>query len=240
MTSFRPVGAGSERSAIVAHTLPFGAWILLMHFLDIPQIPPAWAYAIRSLICAVLFLALRPWRFYPPVTWHHWPLALTVGLGVFVIWVAMEHPRAALLGPLQELYIRWGILPLGELRPPLGASPYAPETCGWPLTVARIAGSGLVIGVIEEFFWRGFLYRWLIGGDFRAIDPARFARGPFWATAALFALEHREWLAGFAAGALYGWLFIRSRDIWTVAIAHAVTNLVLGAYVVATGAYQFW
>lgn len=229
-----------EKRAIAAHVIPFVAWLLLMHFLDVPQLPPAWAYAIRSAVCLGLFLYLRPWQGYAPLAWRHLPPAIIVGLAVFIAWVALEHPAAARLEPLRDLYLRWGVRPLGELREPPAASPYAPETCGWPLTLVRILGSGLVIGIIEEFFWRGFLYRWMFGGDFRQVDPGRFAALPFFAVAAIFAAEHMEWLAGFAAGLAYGWLFIRTRNIWCVAFAHALTNLTLGAYVVATRQYQFW
>ena len=211
-----------------------------MHFLDVPQLPAAIAYALRSALSLGLFVYLRPWRWYARPAWHHVPLGAGVGVLVLILWVGLEDPAAAGWGPLQELYVKWGVRPLGELRPPLKALPYAPETCGWPLTIVRILGSGLVIGVIEEFFWRGFLYRWMFGGDFTQVDPGRYARLPFFAIALVFGLEHMEWLAGLAAGLAYGWLFLRTRDIWTVAFAHALTNLLLGAYVVARGQYQFW
>ncbi len=231
---------GSEKAAIWAHVLPFGAWIALMHFLDLPQLPAAWAYAIRSVLCLGLLVYLRPWRWYAPPAWRHFPLAALVGVAVLAAWVALEHPAAARLGPLQEWYLKWGVRPFGEGREELTAFPYAPEVCGWPVTAMRILGSGLAIGVIEEFFWRGFLYRWMFGGDFRLVDPGRFSRVPFFAIAAIFAIEHMEWLAGLAAGLAYGWLFIRTRDIWSVAFAHALTNLLLGVYVVAQRQYQFW
>ena len=56
----------------------------------------------------------------------------------------------------------------------------------------------------------------------------------------VFGIEHREWLAGMAAGAVYGWLYLRSRNIWVPVVAHVTTNLALGIYVVGTGAWYFW
>lgn len=223
-----------------AHILPFAGWIALMHFLDVPQLSAAWAYAIRSALCVGLLVYLRPWRWYGRPQWRHFPLAALVGVAVLVAWVGLEDPAAARLGALQELYVKWGIRPFGELRAPIEALPYAPETCGWPLAIVRILGSGLVIGVIEEFFWRGFLYRWMFGGDFTKVDAGRFLALPFFAVAVVFGFEHMEWLAGIVAGLAYGWLYLRTRDIWSVAFAHALTNLLLGAYVVARGQYQFW
>ena len=42
------------------------------------------------------------------------------------------------------------------------------------------------------------------------------------------------------AGLAYGLLFIRTRDVWAACLAHATTNLALGAYVLSTGHWEFW
>ena len=55
-----------------------------------------------------------------------------------------------------------------------------------------------------------------------------------------FGLEHDRWLAGIFAGLAYGLVAIRTRDIWAAVMAHVVTNLLLGLYVLAVGAYSFW
>ncbi len=117
---------------------------------------------------------------------------------------------------------------------------YAPSVCGWGYTLLRLAGSAFVISVIEEFFWRGFLYRWIQNVDFLDIDPGKVAWPAFLLTAAVFGAEHTEWFAGVVCGLVYGLLYVKTRDIWAACIAHATTNLLLGLYVLGTGAYQFW
>lgn len=117
---------------------------------------------------------------------------------------------------------------------------YAPSICGWGYTLVRLAGSALVISVIEEFFWRGFLYRWIQKVDFLSVNPGVLDWTAFLATAAIFGAEHTEWLAGFLCGLAYGALYLKTRDIWAACVAHVTTNLLLGIYVLATGAYQFW
>ena len=42
------------------------------------------------------------------------------------------------------------------------------------------------------------------------------------------------------AGLAYAWLYVRTGTLWAPVIAHAVTNGALGAWVVATGRWQFW
>jgi hypothetical protein len=59
-------------------------------------------------------------------------------------------------------------------------------------------------------------------------------------TAVVFGVEHSEWLAGIVAGLAFGWLYLRTRDIWAAVVAHVTTNFILGWYVLATGSYHYW
>ena len=226
--------------AIRAHVIPFVAWLLLMH---VPGLPPAWRYALQTVACLAILLTLKPWRRYGPIRVRYLPAAVAVGLFVFVAWVGLETAWFGRLAPAaQKFYLRFGVglWPFGQIPEPVTAPVYAPAVCGWPLAVVRLLGSALVIAVIEEFFWRGFLYRFLINRSFLKLDLALFRWSAFLIVVALFAVEHQRWLAGLVAGAAYGLLLLRTRDIWAAAAAHVVTNFCLGLYVLGTGAYQFW
>ena len=228
----------SGPSPLVAHVVPFAAWVALLHFLDMPQLAPAWQYAARAGAGVLLLAICRPGRWYPPLHAYNLPVAMIVGVGVFLLWVLPESPLVPewISGP----YERWAVRPFGQLRPPMDATPYAPAVCGWPLTAVRWLGSGLVIPVIEEFFWRGFACRWVMGGDFWRNDASQLDPLRFIVVSLVFGFEHQEWAAGIAAGLAYGWFYLRTRDIWAVSLAHAVTNLLLGFYVVRTGSWMFW
>lgn len=236
-TSTAHQGESVERPTI-AHVIPFVAWLFIAHFLGDPD---GWKYAVRSAVCLGLLFWLRPWQWYPRIEWKNVPLALAVGVGVFVMWVIGETTWLQRVAPgIHALYGKWAVMPLGEMREPLTEFPYSPEQTGWPLTLVRLAGSSLVIGVIEEFFWRGWLYRWMLGRNFLKVDPATRDRFVFVAVALVFGLEHTEWLAGWITGLVYCWLYVRTRDIWAAALAHALTNALLGWYVIQTGAYWYW
>jgi hypothetical protein len=228
-----------ERAAW-AHALPFILWIFLMKMLGDPS---GWNYAVRTAVCLAGFLVLRPWRGYaPPRLVYAFP-ALAVGFAVFVLWVLPESGWTARHAPVaHEFYRRWlvGLWPPGRLPEPPTSLPYAPEVAGWSFALIRLAGSAFVIATIEEFFWRGFIYRWLQDRDWLRLDPGRFDARAFVLTALVFGLEHEQWFAGILAGAAYGWLYIRTRDIWAAVAAHGITNYLLGWYVLATGAYHFW
>ena len=230
-------GNSGNRLALAAHIAPFAAWLVIMTLLGDPA---GWKYGVRSATCLVLLIALRPWRWYSGPRWRNVPMAIATGVVVFLVWIAGETNLAARLPALQDLYLLVGTLPPWKPLEIVSGSAYDPAVCGWAWTTTRILGSAFVIAVIEEFFWRGFLYRWLINQDFLDVDTGLMHTAFFWVVALAFALEHTRWLAGLAAGLAYGWLFVRTRDIWAAATAHVVTNLLLGLYVVWSAKYHFW
>ncbi len=221
-----------------AHIIPFAAWIILMTVLGWAGLPPTWSYALRTLACAGLLYKFRPWQWYKKSDFLHLPLSISVGVAVWFLWIFFESDWCP--PGLSDFYVKWAVRPLGEPRPALIIGYFDPAVCGWFLALVRLAGTALVVPLIEEFFWRGFLYRWMLGGNFIDVDPGRFDRPRFLLVAVIFGLEHYEWLAGIAAGLAYGWLYVRTRDIWAPIVAHAVTNLALGIYVLKTAAWQFW
>jgi len=223
--------------AIWAHVLPFLAWVVVM---ELPIESPAWRYAVQAIAGLCLFAWARPWQYYPALSVRTVPLAVVVGVAVFVIWVLPETVAFSRFPRLQDLYLLYAKRPIGMIAGVPLHSPYAPETCGWGLSIVRLAGSAFVIAVLEEFFWRGFLYRWLVHRDFTAIDPRIRHVWAFLVMALLFGLEHDRWLVGIVAGVAYGALYARTRDIWAAAVAHVTTNLLLGLYILAYGQYRFW
>ena len=150
-----------------------------------------------------------------------------VGFAVFVLWVAPEDIEA---------YRRFCVIGGAAAA---GPSPYDPASCGWPLTLARLAGSAFVIAPAEELFFRFFLYRRLQSGDWTRVDRRVFDLSAFLWSVGLFALEHDRIVAGAAAGAIYLLLYMR-RGLAAAIAAHVVTNFALGMYVIKTGLWNFW
>jgi CAAX prenyl protease-like protein len=93
---------------------------------------------------------------------------------------------------------------------------------------------------MEELFWRSFLMRWLQRPDFLTLAPQAVGLRAIMLATFVFVLAHTLWLAAAIAGLAYAWLYIRTGRLWVAVIAHAVTNGVLGIWVVATGNWAFW
>jgi hypothetical protein len=225
-----------------AHVAPFALWLALMTGLGDPS---GEKYAIRTLAGGALLLAVRPWRWYGPLRLRNVPLATAVGLAIFIVWVGPEADAVKAAAPgLAGFYERFLVGPIpggfGTLREPLAAYPYLPSVTGWPLFALHMLGTSVVIAIIEEFFWRGFLYRWLCGRRFLDVPLTRLDLPMFLAVAAFFGIEHAEWFAGLVCGLAFAWIVLRTGDIWAAVLAHGLTNFLLGLYVLRTDSWWFW
>jgi CAAX prenyl protease-like protein len=210
--------------------LPFALFIALMALE--PVVGPAlgsiderWLYAVRSAVTAAVMLLLlgryEELRGGPPVTSGGWGAAALVGVGVFVIWILLDFPPFV----------------VGESD---GFDPRVDGRIHAGLALTRLAGSALVVPVMEELFWRSFIMRWIERTRFLDVDPRSVGWKALLISSAVFAMEHRLWLAGFLAGLAYGLIYRRTGSLWAAIAAHAVTNGALGVWVLLRGAWGFW
>jgi uncharacterized protein len=183
-----------------------------------------WVYFGRTLLGALLI-------------WIMWPLvkelryafsweAVVVGVAVFVMWVGIDpfYPH------LMDANTNWNAFAhFGD-----GAA------LAWFFVIMRILGSSLVVPALEEVFFRSFLYRWIAKPDFQSLPLNYFAWKPFLINAVLFGFIHNEWLAGILCGFAYQWLVLRKNRLGDAMTAHAITNCLLGLWVVWKGAWNFW
>lgn len=243
-----------------SHIVPFAVWLGAMILLQVADgefgLSRIWhpaVYAAKSVVCALLFLMLKPWRGYGRPTARTLAHGVWVGVLVCALWIFPESRWMHLHAPqLQDFYYRYLVVPFGGLpsyfdagwfpEPPPGhlSLAYSPAQAGWALTLMKLAGSGLVIATLEEFFFRGYLYRRFQDAEFESVPLKSFSAVAFFLTVAIFAMEHDRWLAGAMAGGLYGLLALRTGDIWSCVLAHAVTNTLLGVYTICFNAYGFW
>jgi CAAX prenyl protease-like protein len=118
-------------------------------------------------------------------------------------------------------------------------------SAGWPFALnlaLRLLRLVVVVPLLEEIFWRGFLLRYLIDEDFTAVPIGSFSWMSFSVVTAGFCLEHSfaDWPAALLTGALYNVVAYRTRSLSSCVLVHAVTNALLGAWVLQTGQWGFW
>jgi uncharacterized protein len=106
--------------------------------------------------------------------------------------------------------------------------------------VTRLLGLALVVPWIEELFWRGFLLRWIMDPEWERVPIGEFTWRSSAAVVALFTLAHPEWLAAAVYCTMLHVLLHWKRDLWQCVVAHAVSNLLLGIYVLVYHAWWLW
>ncbi len=209
------------------YVLPFALFLLLtgpVQFL--PALRPI-LYVTKTIIVGAL---LWFWRheyvadISPRLSFREWLTAIFCGLLALVIWIVPE-------GYLFQFGQNSVFDPCA-----LGDS----KVAATGLIAVRLIGAAVVVPVMEELFWRSFLMRYLINPDFRSVHMGAFTWVSFMGVAIMFGLEHHRVVVGIIVGFLYGLLLIRQKNLKGVILAHAVTNLGLGIYVVLTGSWMFW
>ncbi|HXG46425.1 MAG TPA: CAAX prenyl protease-related protein [Methylomirabilota bacterium] len=236
-----------ERSPLLARVLPFVIFVLLTFGQgQFGEGSRYWFYCAKTLVGAWLVWSMRP--FVRELRWALSTEAVVAGVGVFVLWVGID----SLYPGLDEIHARWlgpwltrlGV-GSGEASPP--ATPWNPfvhfsasPALAWLIIVTRIVGSTLVVPPLEEVFYRSFLYRYLASPEFERVALGQWLWKPFLLTAVIFGLAHQQWLAGILCGFVYQGLVCRRQRLGDAVTAHAITNFLLGLWVVWRDAWHFW
>jgi len=103
----------------------------------------------------------------------------------------------------------------------------------------RIVGAVITVPLAEELLFRGYLLSRLAGREPLLQGRLEFSWMPLLVSSALFGLLHGDWVAGIGAGLVFGWVRYRG-DVRDAIIAHACTNGLLTAYVIAGGHWSLW
>jgi uncharacterized protein len=186
--------------------------------------PEFWIYPAQTLICGVLLLWF--WRDYDLRAPRKGLFAIAIGLLVFVLWIA----------PQQFL----GFSPrLTGFDPEVFA---AQPALYWATVIFRFLRLVIVVPLVEEIFWRGFLLRYLINEKFTEVPIGAFSWFSFVVVTVAFGFTHSpaDWIAALVTGALYNLVAYRTRSLMSCVVAHALTNLLLGAWIMATRQWGFW
>jgi CAAX prenyl protease-like protein len=188
------------------------------------------SYVLKTIATAMLLIAFR--RHYTKISWDYWWLGALLGIIGVVQWVGMEKG-------LLHLWPNYPRLEVQALDP---TRHFSSAAALWSFVAVRWAGAALVVPVMEELFWRDFLWRTIAApADFRLAAIGEWDRGiPLIVVTLLFCSVHVEWMTAIVWGLMIGSLLLYTRSLGACIIMHAVTNLLLGAYVLHTHDWMFW
>lgn len=228
-----PTTAASRR-AVLARVIPFALYIVFLvisaPLAELAGLDVRWMYAVQiaCVIAALLYfqrdyVELREAPPSGPLSGAAgWVAALLSGALVWAIWIWLDFsPFAFAPGK--------GYQPLDEAGALI-----------LPMVVMRIFGAAVVVPVMEELFWRSFVQRWLDSPNFLAVAARSVTLRSMLFCSIAFGFEHGQWAAGIVAGLAYGQLYRASGRLCLPIVSHALTNLLLGLWVVHTAQWQFW
>ncbi len=208
-------------SEAAPYVVPFAVFAALTIGGPLLGLPPWLTYPLKTVLAAAALI------YYSRAYLHEIKPAFNIesvlaGILVFGLWILLDGA--------------YGYIGTSHFNP------YEQASGGWvyALIAFRLGGSALVVPVMEELFWRSFALRFVMSPDFRSVPLGKFSWYSFILVSVLFGLEHHEWLSGILAGMVYAALLYRTRNLFDPILAHAVTNLLLGVYVLTTGSWSFW
>ncbi len=230
-----------EASPLLARVVPFAVFVALTFFQGkLGESSRYWIYSGKTVVGAWLLWVTRPlvaemkWK----LSWE----AVVVGVAVFVIWVGLD----GLYPSFDRLMIYTG---LGKAKSDaeLASELWNPQAqfgqgsaLAWIVILMRWLGAAIVVPPLEEVFYRSLLYRYLAKADFQSMSLGQFRWNPFLLAAMIFGFAHQEWLAGIVCGLAYQGLVCWKGRLGDAITAHAITNFLLGLWVIWRGAWHFW
>jgi exosortase E/protease (VPEID-CTERM system) len=151
------------------------------------------------------------------------PFALGIGMVVFLGWILLARSCPAAV----DTAFAAGLDSLSPLA-----------RFAWMLF--RIVGATVTVPVAEELAFRGYVLRKLIADDFSRVDFDRFTWLSFVGSSILFGALHGEWIAGTLAGMAFALVLYRRGKLGDSIVAHAAANILLSAWVLASGRWCLW
>ena len=226
----------ASRPPIFAYAGPFAAFILFLVVAQIWEklVPPTvsvWLakpayliYPLQTLVCGGLLIYV--WRKIEFRGIAYLSVVFAIGFFVFAIWTA---PQTFHWAPPRTVGFNPDVF-----------SPGSPEY--WATVIFRFLRLVIVVPLVEELFWRGFLMRYLISENFITIPFGTFRWTAFLVTTIGFTLEHQpsDYTAAALCGLIYGGVACWTKSLGSCVFVHAVTNLFLGLYIMFTKQWGFW
>jgi len=239
-----------------AFIIPFAVFMLLLELIGrlrienalLPwwrQFPEHWGYPLQVLVCAGLLWGFR--KHYPRISFRGAGLGVAMGGVGILIWLLPVLVFEGLNLGEREVPSWLSSLGFQSRREGFNPTVFGTEISGgmfFLIVALRFVRMVLIVSLVEEIFWRGFLMRWITAGSdqWAQLPFNRCNQRSLWLTALAFAAAHAgpDFLVSLIYGALAGWVAIRTGNLWAVVIMHMTANALLGIFIMQTGWWGLW
>ena len=240
-----------------AHVIPFAVFMGFMILLqlicgliewkhpDAPwwrQDPAQFVYPVQTLVTlGFLVHYRRDYTFNWSLKWALAGIAFGAGgIGFWLLPTAL-YDAWGLTGKTEGLLGLLGVAKRGEgFDPGLFQNPLA----YWGSLVFRFFRAVVVVALVEEILWRGFLMRFVCDweGDYWKQPFGRPRWISYLIVTGLFMAAHApvDYAGAFVYGSLAYLLCVWSKNLGACVIMHATANFLMGLYIMATGKFGLW
>lgn len=241
-------------SPMAAHVVPLLGFMLFTELAALIRIgnpelpwyrsaPEHWVYPLQCLVIGMILWFCR--RHYTLTPWRGLWLAAALGAAGIAIWITP--------GSLYEVWLRPGMTPpdwwewfgIVERRDGFNPTLFSGEPMAYAATVLlRFVRMVVIVPLVEELFWRGFLMRYVQAGD-KAFTSVPFGTHTWPAygitTLAVTLIHHpTDYFAAFVWGSLMYFVAVRTKSLGACVFMHAIGNLLLGLHVMNTQLWGYW
>lgn len=226
---------GAEnRRHLIAYVLPFALFMVMTTIEGRPELQPHYPIVYTAKIVLVSLAIAWSWKRWPAFQKRGLVLGLLLGAVGLPVWIALSKiDLAAMLPEAIGGY-------LTSSRAGFDPNSLSQDAGRYSFIAIRLFGLALVVPLMEELFWRGFLIRFLVAEPFQKVPLGTYTPMSFAVVTLLFVAAHPEILAALVWGAAINLLFYRTKNLWACVAMHMTTNALLGAYILWTGSWHLW
>ena len=226
-----------ESPATLAYLLPFLAILAVASVSRLVSGNFDWLYPLRFVAAAIALCIF--WPELKKLNWRFGWVAPAAGVAVFLLWMApawiptllasfgwVHQPAASHLGA-----------DLAALSPP----------ARWAWIAFRVAAAVITVPIAEELAFRGYLARRFVSREFDQVSFTSLTALSIGLSSVVFGLEHMrnlmDWqhlALGTLAGVAFAAVLRRRGRMGDAVAAHAVSNLLLAAWVLGFGDWAPW
>jgi CAAX prenyl protease-like protein len=211
-----------ESPAIRAYLVPFLAILAASFVSKAASGYFEWLYPLRFFAAAIALCYF--WPELKKLNWRFGWLGPVAGVAVFLLWIApswwTHQSVASPLGPA-----------LAALSP----------AARWTWISFRVAAACLTVPIAEELAFRGYLARRFMSREFDQVSFTSLTALSVALSSLAFGLMHgQHWMVGILAGVAFAAALRWRGRMGDAVIAHAVSNLLLAAWVLRFGDWAQW
>ncbi len=242
----------------LAHVVPFGVFMIFLLLSQFVGDAMRWEhdhapwyrhwpeqlfYPIQTVLTLMVLIFF--WKHYE-FRWSNqvWigVIAGFVGIGFWLLPTTLYDSLGMTSGKPETFFQKLsGLAPRKEGFDP---NVFAHPAAYWTSLIFRVFRAVVIVALVEEIFWRGFLMRFLLNmdGEYWKVPFGKPAWISFLVVTGAFMIAHApiDWLGALIYGALTYGVAVWTKSLLACVVMHGVANATMAWYAMTYAKYGLW